>query len=449
MIQPWFEGAKLGIFIHWGIYAVDGVTESWSITNGSMSYDEYMKQLEGFTAAKYDPEKWAKLIKAAGANYAVLTTKHHDGVALFDTKHTELNVINKTPAGRDLVAPYCDALRKEGIHVGLYFTNTDWSDLDNMQVIMDKSKQEILDMRDTAQDYITHRAEVCSLNGDEGTQSKEELEAAWQRFMERYRMGITELLSNYGEVDLLWFDVMWAREGFSWETDKVREMIRKLNPKTMVNARLVGQGDYETPELYIPLRPLKETWELCSTFNNSWGYQSKDKKYKDIRQIVRMLCECISKGGNLLISIGPDAEGVIPAETEKKMLELGEWTHKYAEAIYPTDKGLDLAYFSGGSTLSKDRKTLYLFVYDKPNQHMMLNGIRNKNMKITSLTSGRELKYEIIGGAAWVNMPGQIWVEIEESDLDDVCTVCKVEFEEEINLVDLQADDVSSVGGAE
>ncbi len=449
MIQPWFDKAKLGIFIHWGIYAVDGVTESWSITNGSMSYDDYMKQLKGFTAAKYDPEKWARLIKAAGANYAVLTTKHHDGVALFDTEHTDLNVVKQTPAGRDLVAPYCDALRKEGIHVGLYFTNTDWSDLDNMQVIMDKSKQELLDMRDTAQEYITTRVEACNLNGDEGTQDKAELEAAWQRFMERYRMGITELLSNYGEVDLLWFDVMWTREGFSWETDKVREMIRKLNPKTMVNARLVGQADYETPELYIPLRPLKETWELCSTFNNSWGYQPNDKKYKDIRQIVRMLCECISKGGNLLISIGPDAEGVIPAETEQKMLELGEWTHKYAEAIYPTEKGLDPAYFLGGSTLSEDRKTLYLFVYDKPNRYLMLNGIRNKNMKITSLSSGRELKYEIIGGAAWVNMPGQIWIEIEDSDLDDICTVCKVEFEEEIDLVDLCADDVSSVGGAE
>ena len=150
-----------------------------------------------------------------------------------------------------------------------------------------------------------------------------------------------------------------------------------------------------------------------------------------------------------MISIGPDAEGVIPPETEQKMLELGKWTGKYAEAIYPTQKGLDSAYFQGGSTLSKDEKTLYLFMYDKPERYTMLNGIRNKNMKITSLASGRELKYNIIGGAPWVNMPGQIWVETEKSDFDDICTVLKVEFEEKIDLVSLDSENVNSVGGAE
>ena len=448
MVQDWFKHAKLGIFLHWGIYAVEGVTESWSITNGSMSYNDYMKQLDGFTASKYDPSKWAKLIKAAGANYAVLTTKHHDGVALFDTKHTDLNVVQKTSAGRDLVGPYCEALRKEGLKVGLYFTNTDWSDTDNMRVIMDKSAEEILEMHKTAQDYRIIWGEACKLDGDQGIQDKKELEAAWERFMERYRLGITELLTKYGDVDLLWFDVMLTRKGFSWETDQVREMIRKLNPKTMVNARLVGQGDYETPELYIPLRPLGDAWELCSTFNNSWGYQPHDLQYKDVRQIVRMLGECISKGGNLLISFGPTAEGEIPPEVEEKMLELGRWTHQYAEAIYPTGKGIAPEYFQGGSTLSEDKKTLYLFVYDKPNGYLMLNGIKNQNMKITSLASGRELQWRITGGASWLDMPGQIWIHIGESDVDDICTVLKVEFDEEINLVELQAT-VSSIGGAE
>lgn len=448
MIQDWFREAKLGIFIHWGIYAVDGITESWSITNGSYSYDDYMKQLEGFTAKNYDPKKWAELIKAAGANYAVLTSKHHDGVALFDTEHTDLNVVKKTPAGRDLIGPYCDALREQGIHVGIYFTNTDWSDVDNMRVILDKSEEDVLEMRHTAQEYRTVWGEACKLSGDEGTQDKADLEAAWQRFMGRYRQGITELLTNYGEVDLLWFDVMLTREGFSWETDKVREMIRRLNPKTMVNARMVGQGDYETPELYIPLRPMEDTWELCSTFNNSWGFQPGDKKYKDIRQIVRMLCECISKGGNLLISIGPDAEGNIPKETEESMLALGDWTHRYAEAVYPTEKGLDPAYFLVGSTLSRDKKTLYLFSYDRPNGFLMLNGIKNKEMKITALKNGRELAYEIIGGAPWLDMPGQIWVRTEDGDLDDVCSVFRVEFEEPIRLVEIE-ENVSSVGGAD
>lgn len=447
MIQEWFRHAKLGIFLHWGIYAVDGITESWSISQGALSYDDYMKQLNGFTASGYDPKKWAKLFKEAGANYAVLTTKHHDGVALFDTGHTDLNVVRKTPAGRDLVGPYCEALREEGIKVGLYFTNTDWSDVDNLRVIMDKSEEEVLAMRKEARNYIEIWKEAMKLDGGEGTQKKEELEAAWKRFMERYRLGIRELLTKYGKIDVMWFDVMLTRKGFSWEADKVREMIRSLSPDTMVNARLVGQGDYETPELYIPLRPLEEHWELCTTFNNSWGYQPKDVQYKDVRQIVRMLVECISKGGNLLISFGPTPEGEIPAEAEEKMHELGKWTHKYEEAIYPTEKGIPAEYYHGGTTLSADKKTLYLFSPDKPNGFLMLNGIKNTKIRFTSMKNNRELKWSITGGASWLDMPGQIWCEVKEQDSDEICTVIRAEFEEEIDLVLLQ-EKKSSVGGA-
>lgn len=446
MMKEWFEHAKLGFFIHWGIYAVDGITESWSITQGRLSHEEYMKQLDGFTASKYDPKKWARLFKEAGGNYAVLTTKHHDGVALFDTEHTDLNVVKRTPAGRDLVAPYCEALREEGIKVGLYFTNTDWSDVDNLRVILDKSEEEVLELQKKREDYREIWAEACKLGEAEGTQDKEELRIAWNRFMERYRQGITELLTRYGNVDLLWFDVMLTRKDFSWETDKVREMIRKLNPDTMVNARLEGQGDYDTPELYIPLKPLKEHWELCSTFNNSWGYQPQDVQYKDIRQIVRMLVECISKGGNLLISFGPTPEGEIPVQAEEKMRELGKWTHKYAEAVYPTEQGIGLEYFNGGSTLSTDKRTLYLFTYGRPNGYLMLNGIHNTEMKVTSMVSGRELAWNITGGAPWVNMPGQIWIEVGEQDIDDVCTVIKVEFEEPIELLS-KTEEAESVGG--
>ena len=128
--MQWFEDAKLGIFIHWGIYAVKGVSESWSFYNGRLSYDEYMEQLAGFTADKYDPELWAELIRESGARYAVLTSKHHDGVALWDTKYSDLNVVKKTPAGRDLIAPFVKALRKNGLKVGLYFSHLDWSHSD-------------------------------------------------------------------------------------------------------------------------------------------------------------------------------------------------------------------------------------------------------------------------------------------------------------------------------
>lgn len=228
----------------------------------------------------------------------------------------------------------------------------------------------------------------------------------------------------------------------------MREMIRELNPDTMVNARLVGQGDYETPELYIPLRPLAEHWELCSTFNNSWGYKPDDTAYKDIRQIVRMLTACIAKGGNLLLSFGPTPEGEIPAAVEEKMRALGKWAHKYEEAIYPTDKGIPVEYYHGDSTLSEDGRTLYLFCNDKPNEFVLLNGIKNTQMKVTSLTSGRTLSWTLTGGAPWLDMPGQIWIEVQEEDTDAICTVIKIAFDEPIDMIPCD-EEKSSVGGVD
>ena len=440
MMQEWFKKAKLGIFIHWGIYAVKGVAESWSFGMGDLSYDEYMEQLQGFTASDYDPGAWARLFKEAGATYAVLTSKHHDGVALFDTKYTDLNVVKRCPAGRDLVAPYCDALRQEGLKVGIYFTNTDWSDPDHFSVVLDSTPEELWKLHKEKVSYrdrwskVRDREAAC---GEEDIVTKPEYEKAWQRFLTRYRGEIRELLTGYGEVDLLFFDVMLTRRGYSWEAEKTRDMIRKLSPRTVINSRLEGYGDYETPEQYIPIAPLDGPWELCATLTDAWGFRYENR-YKDVGQIVRMLCECISKGGNLLLSIGPDAAGRIPEETQKLLRQLGRWTGKYQEAIYPTEKGIGPEYFCGGTTLTEDKKTLYLFVYDRPAQRIMLNGVRTGIRKITSLASGAELSWRVIGGASWINMPGSIWIDVEEKDLDEVCTVLKVELADVIDLAEVR-----------
>jgi len=439
MMQEWFKKAKLGIFIHWGLYAVDGVPESWAMSTGRMSSEEYFKQKEGFTAELYDPEEWARYFKAAGANYAVLTTKHHEGFCLFDTKFTDLNAVKATPAGRDLVEPYCKALRDQGIKVGLYFTNTDWADDDHLRVILDMSQEEINELR---RNKVPFNTMWCTKPAD--PEKKAELDACWQRFMTRYKGEMVELLTRH-QPDVLWTDVMLQREGFSWEEPDVKKMIGELSPNTICNGRLGEYGDYETPECYIPLRPLDKPWELCTTFNESWGYQPQDKKFKDVRQIVRMLVECISKGGNMLISVGPDAKGRLPEEVKEKMLQLGAWTGKYAEAIYPTKRGLDPAYFLGGTTVSEDNKTLYLFAYDLSSGRLMLNGIRGKVKKITALKNGQELKYEMLGGAGWINMPGCLWIDMPAEAIDDICTVVKVEYEEPFEPVALK-EDVKSVG---
>ena len=189
MMQDWFKKAKLGIFAHYGIYAVGDVSESWSFHNGNISYEDYMKQCEGFTASKYDPKQWAALFKRAGARYAVLTAKHHDGVALFDTQYSDLSVVKKTPAGRDLIAPYTEAMREAGLKVGIYFSLIDWSDPRYRSVYPEGEKPE-----DHLKDVFATPA-----GGPEDPEK-------WEEFLQFNNNQLRELMTNYVTVDLLWFD---------------------------------------------------------------------------------------------------------------------------------------------------------------------------------------------------------------------------------------------------
>lgn len=182
---PWFEDAKLGIFIHYGIYAVDGVSESWSFHNGVISYEDYMKQLDGFTASRFDADHWAELIEKSGAKYAVLTTKHHDGVALFDTQYSDLSVVKRTPAKRDIVKEYAEAIKKRGIRLGLYYSLIDWSHPDYPSVYPGGAVPEDLSQ-------VNRFSEPLDGKQDE---------AKWQRFLQFNRHQLSELLTKYGKVD--------------------------------------------------------------------------------------------------------------------------------------------------------------------------------------------------------------------------------------------------------
>ena len=278
--MQWFADAKLGIFIHWGIYAVEGIGESWSFHNGQISYDDYMKQLEGFTGAKYDPIAWARLFKESGARYAVLTSKHHDGVALWDTKQSDLSVVKKTPAGRDLLTPYCNALRKEGLKVGLYFSHLDWSHPD-----------------------------YPNFTGKDKRYAIDKEPERWARFLKFQRGQIQEIASMF-RPDLLWFDGDWEFSAEQWKAKETREQIAQWLPKAIVNSRINGYGDYDTPEQGVPiLKPQARWWELCMTTNDSWGYQWNDRNFKSPNQVIRILVDCISLAGTFCWTSGRSRTG--------------------------------------------------------------------------------------------------------------------------------------------
>ncbi len=403
----WFGNAKLGIFIHWGIYSVQGIDESWSFYNDLVSYDDYMKQLQGFTASNYHPEEWAKLIKESGAQYAVITSKHHDGVALWDSRFSNLNVVKKTPAGRDLLKPFVKSLRKEKLKLGIYYSLLDWSH-PNYPNFTRKEK----------------RYESDSLR--------------WEKFV-KFNFGqIGEFMDNY-KPDLVWFDGDWEQSAEKWRAKEIRELLIKKNKDVIINSRLQGYGDYATPEQGLPIhKPKDKYWELCMTMNDSWGYQGNDKNYKTPYQVIRIFSDVISGGGNLLLDIGPKADGSIPPEQVTILKELGKWTSKHNQAIFGANAGIPRDYFDGPSTISKNGNILYLFVTGKPNGPIMLKGLTNKINNIWVVGTGVKLDHDIKMKAWWSKIPGLVFIDIPDTTLDEYITVIALQLEgDKIDLFDL------------
>lgn len=403
--MQWFADAKLGIFIHWGIYAVKGIGESWSFHNRDIGYNDYMNQLNGFTGAKYNPQQWADLIKQSGAGYAVITTKHHDGVALWDTKQSNLSIARKSPFHKDALAPFYNALRKDGIKCGAYFSILDWSHPDYTEFLKDSSRYKISDNP-----------------------------ARWQRFQNFYKSQLSEIMTNY-HPDLLWFDGDWEHTADEWDAVGVRKLLLSYNPNLIINGRLAGYGDYETPEQNFPVsRPNYQWWELCMTTNDSWGYQPSDTVWKTPYEIITIFVDAVANGGNLLLDIGPKADGSIPPEQVRILEELGKWNDKHKEAIFGTIAGLPLGHFYGPTTLSKDSSSLYLFLYGKTNGQIMLKGLRNKIKEITVVGSKRKLNYKIVGKISWSPIPGLVYIDVPEEENDKYVTVLKVKLDGAVKL---------------
>lgn len=407
-MQPWFTDAKLGIFIHWGIYAVDGVQESWSFYDDIVPHDRYMSQLERFTGAEYDPKAWADLFARAGAKYAVLTSRHHDGVALWDTAYGDLNL------GRDYLGPYAEALREKDLKVGFYYSHSDWNHPDYASTRKPGRPPELEDNR-----YSEVAAEDEDLD-------------AWERFI-AYRDGqIRELASRY-RPDLMWFDGEWDRSEEQWRIPELAALIRSYVPDVVFNARMLSEGDYATPEQGAPIVPPDGPWELCLTINDSWGYQHHDHNHKSLAQLIRYFTETIGGGGNLLLDVGPMEDGTIPQPQVERLEGLGEWIRKHAEAVYATVRGLPAGHHYGPSTLSADRRTLYLTLFDIPRAEIGVRGLATAVRKVTVLGTGTELGHRVVGGLH--DAVGVLWIDPPaEADLDPYATVLAVELEGELEL---------------
>ncbi|MDE5481238.1 alpha-L-fucosidase [Elizabethkingia meningoseptica] len=408
--MQWFQDAKLGVFIHWGIYSVNGISESWAFFNNYINHDNYMKQLNGFNASRYNPDEWTKLIKESGAQYSVITTRHHDGISLWDSKADKAITTFKDAAAKEnLIAPFVSGLKKAGIKTGLYYSLPDWS-----------------------HPYY-----------DVNTRTKKRYEIAqdptrWKNYVKYYQTQLNELSAQY-KPDLIWFDGDWEHSSAEWQAPQTLANLRKYNPNIIINSRLNNHGDYETPEQGIPVvAPQSKYWELCYTMNDSWGYQPFDRNYKTPNMIVRTLADVISMGGNLLIDIGPKADGSISAEQVKILENLGRWTKKYSEAIYTTRQGLPFANYRGKSALSKDGKKLFLYL-EEAKDFTKIYGL------ITAPVSAR-----IIGDTnAKVNYTqdknGNLTLNFTNAQFDKDVTVVQLNFNEPVKYTDKIIDAPTSL----
>jgi len=373
--MEWWNEARFGMFIHWGLYAVPagewkgekvpGIGE-WIMERANIPVSEYELLAKQFNPVKFDAEQWVQIAKNAGMKYIVITSKHHDGFCLWDTKYTDYDVMDATPFKRDILAELARECRKQGIRLCFYHSIMDWHH------------------PDAQAPFYPGYNDTSKSNPNFG------------RYVEYYLKGqLKELVQNYGPLGIMWFDGEWVKD---WTREMGWDMFDyclSLQPDIIVNNR-VGNGrqgmrglsksdefagDYGTPEQEIPATGLPGVdWETCMTMNNTWGYKSYDNNWKSREDLIHKLVDIASKGGNFLLNVGPTAEGLIPRPSVERLAAIGEWMKVNAESIYGTTAS-PLGEVPWGRCTAKPGK-LYLHVFDWPaNGKLEVSGLKNKVKK--------------------------------------------------------------------
>ena len=349
--MQWWHAVRFGMFIHFGVYSTIGRHE-WVMEDEAIPIGQYTPHATTFRPAPNAPRAWAKLARAAGMKYMVMTTKHHEGFCNFDTKLTNYCAPRQGP-GRDVVREYVEAARSEGMHVGFYYSLMDWHHPDGARCATD--------------------------------------EAARRRFVDYTHGLIEELMTNYGKIDVLWYDVAWPLDATGWESEKMNDMVFRLQPEIIVNNRNKLPGDFSTPEQRIVAETNGKAWEACMTLNDSWGYQRADDNWKSSRTVIRNLIQCVRDGGNYLLNIGPKLDGSIPEESTRILTEVGEWMNTNGHTIYQSD--LCQVRRSNYASFTRIGNTLYMHVHFWPGEYVAISGLRTKMKSAHLVKGGTEVKF--------------------------------------------------------
>lgn len=392
--MQWFVQARFGMFIHWGLYAVPARGE-WVRSNERMPEEKYMPFFREFDPSAADPKAWVQAAKEAGMGYVILTAKHHDGFCLFDSELTDFKSTN-TPMGRDIVREFLEAGREAGLKVGLYYSLIDWHHPD-----------------------FPHYGDRYHPMRSDPAASNEERD--FKRYLAYMHGQVKELCTRYGRLDVLWFDFSYNQlRGEAWRANELADMVRTLQPGILLNNRLevsgegfgsLAQGepapchgDFVSPERMVPPEGLFDPqgrplyWETCTTMNHSWGYCAGDPWYKPAPLLLKKLVECVSKGGNFLLNVGPDGNGRIPRQAMDTLKYLGQWMQINGESIRGCGpSGMEKPEWG---RITRRENVLYLHIYENALGPLPLYGIPAEKIRaMRLLQDGREIPLSV----SWVH----------------------------------------------
>ena len=381
-----FQDNKFGIFLHWGLYSMPGQGE-WYMNTGNIDRCEYEKLASAFYPSRFDAAEWVSAIKASGAKYICITSRHHDGFSMFDTEYSDYNIVDATPFGRDVLKELADECHRQGIKLHFYYSHLDW-----------------------------RRDDYPQGNTGRGT-GRPEGHGDWPSYYRFMNNQLTELLTNYGEIGAIWFDGFWDQPiDFDWQSDEQYALIHRLQP-----ACLVGNNHHRDPypgediQIFERDKPGENTagysgqdistlpLETCQTMNNTWGYNIKDQNYKSTEDLIHYLVETAGNNGNLLLNIGPQPNGELPATAVQRLKEMGDWLAVYGETIYGT-RGGDIAPHPWGvSTRKGDR--LFVHILDLADDGLYLP-LKAKVKAAKVFADGTPVEYkQEKGGGVLLRLP--------------------------------------------
>ncbi|MEM7031723.1 MAG: alpha-L-fucosidase [Chloroflexota bacterium] len=377
----WFTQDRFGLFIHWGLYALPARHE-WIKNREEISDEDYQKYFDYFNPDLYDPTEWARAASAAGMKYMVITTKHHEGFCLWDSALTDYKATN-TPYGKDLLGPMVEAFRGEGIRIGFYHSIIDWH---HPKFPIDG----IHSMRNHPDALEINKSRDVS------------------KYAEYLHGQTRELLTQFGDIDIMWFDFSYPGRDYrgmpgkgrdDWQSEKLMNMVRELQPEIMVNNRLdlpANVTDVHTPEQYQPRewvhidgKPV--VWETCQTFSGSWGYHRDETSWKSPEQLIKMLVNTVSTGGNLLMNVGPTARGTWDQRALDALDVYAQWMKLHSRAIYDCTQSEFTA--PSGCRFTQNGNRLYLHVFDWPFKHIYLDGLKDRVKYAQLLNDASEILF--------------------------------------------------------